>query len=109
MSKSETCRDHKTPLPSHIPSHIGIQEDPGGRVADIVVWIDRFYILHDTLRDKLCFHCITSFIYPGVSFLERSTSYIFATRFIYYMTSFMLKKRYISYFLGETKCMFATT
>ena len=58
------------PLPGDIPSHIGNQEDPGGRVADIAVWIERFYILHDTLREKLYFHWITSFIYPGVSFIE---------------------------------------
>ena len=43
------------PLPSDIASHIGKQEDPEGRVADIAVWIDRFYILHDTLRDIYIF------------------------------------------------------
>ena len=43
------------PLPGDIPSHIGNLEDPEGRVADIAVWIDRFYLLHGALRDKLYF------------------------------------------------------
>ena len=100
------------PLPSDIASHIGKQEDPGGRVADIAVWIDRFYILHDTLRDKLYFHCITSFIYPGVSFIERQVNYICNTFYIlhdkYFVLKKIVKKIYFAFF-SQTKCIFVTT
>ena len=79
------------PLPGDIPSHIGNLEDPEGRVADIAVWIDRFYILHGALRDKLYFIVEQVLFFKEFHFLKDKL-YICNTFYILHDKFYVLKK-----------------